>query len=169
MRACVRSCNGKEKKLTPFFILHRLQAWGQLHRCQIFFPLTKKIRLEEREKQEFLFALNPKMRLRITLVGASASGKSCLIKRYCEKRFVSRYLPTIGIDYGATKIYVDAREVSVHIFDTSGSPLFKEVRNEFYRDAHGILLVFDASSRSSFDALCQWTKEVYATVRHEPL
>ena len=40
-------------------------------------------------------------------------------------------MPTIGIDYGATKIYVDKREVSIHIFDTSGSPLFVEVRNEF--------------------------------------
>ena len=45
------------------------------------------------------------MRLRIVLVGSERTGKSCLIKRYCEKRFVSKYLPTIGIDYGATKIY----------------------------------------------------------------
>ena len=37
------------------------------------------------------------LRLRIGIVGAEATGKSCLIKRYCEKRFVQRYLPTIGI------------------------------------------------------------------------
>ena len=60
------------------------------------------------------------MRLRIVLSGDEKIGKSCLIKRYCEKRFVSRYLPTIGIDYGATKILVDKREVGIHIFDTSG-------------------------------------------------
>lgn len=29
--------------------------------------------------------------------------QSCLIKRYCERRFVAKYLPTIGIDYGVTK------------------------------------------------------------------
>ena len=74
-------------------------------------------------------------------------------QRYCEKRFVSRYLPTIGIDYGATRIFVDKREVSIHIFDTSGSPLFAEVRNEFYRDTHGIVLVFDVCRRETFDAL----------------
>ena len=60
------------------------------------------------------------LRLRIVLSGDEKIGKSCLIKRYCEKRFVSRYLPTIGIDYGATKILVDKREVGIHIFDTSG-------------------------------------------------
>ena len=79
------------------------------------------------------------------LVGEEQTGKSCLIKRYCEKRFVSKYLPTIGIDYGATKIFVDKREVGIHIFDTSGNSLFYDVRNEFYRDAHGILLVFDTT------------------------
>lgn len=29
--------------------------------------------------------------------------QSCIIKRYCEKRFVHKYLTTIGIDYGVTK------------------------------------------------------------------
>ncbi len=33
--------------------------------------------------------------------------------RYCEKRFIAKYLPTIGIDYGATKIYVDKRQVGL--------------------------------------------------------
>ena len=64
--------------------------------------------------------VNRPLRLRIVLVGNEQIGKSCLIKRYCEKRFVSKYLPTIGIDYGATKIFVDKREVGIHIFDTSG-------------------------------------------------
>lgn len=54
--------------------------------------------------------------------------QSCLIKRYCEKRFVNKYIPTVGIDYGSTTVDVDGRKISVHFFDTSGSPLFEEVR-----------------------------------------
>ena len=67
---------------------------------------------------------NKPLRLRIVLVGDECTGKSCLIKRYCEKRFVAKYLPTIGIDYGATKIFVDKREVGIHIFDTPGNQYF---------------------------------------------
>ena len=100
------------------------------------------------------------LRLRIVLVGAEKTGKSCLIKRYCEKRFVSKYMPTIGIDYGATKIYVDKKEVAVHIFDTSGNAIFGDVRNEFYSDAHGVLLTFDVSKRETFEALDGWLLEV---------
>jgi len=33
-------------------------------------------------------------------MGSGASGKSCLIKRYCEDRFVAKYIATIGVDYG---------------------------------------------------------------------
>ncbi len=107
-------------------------------------------------------SLTKPLRLRICLAGSENSGKSCIIKRYCEKRFVARHNPTIGIDYGATRIYVDSREVSVHVFDTSGSNLFRDVRNEFYRDAHGIVLVFDVTDRASFESLSQWTKEIYS-------
>jgi DnaJ family protein C protein 27 len=107
------------------------------------------------------------LRVRMVVVGAEGTGKSCLIKRYCEKRFVPRYAPTVGIDYGATKIYVDRRAVAVHIFDTSGARVFRDVRNEFYRDAHGVVLVFDVARRETFDALCHWTKEIYLELAKE--
>lgn len=111
--------------------------------------------------------VNKPLRVRIVIAGAEAVGKSCIIKRYCEKRFVAKYLPTIGIDYGATRIFVDKREVSVHIFDTSGLQLFKEVRNEFYREAHGLLLVTDVSRRESFDCLGEWVREIKLELSRE--
>ena len=49
-------------------------------------------------------------------------------------------------------------QVSVHIFDTSGLQMFIDVRSEFYRDAHGILLVFDVTNRDSFDSLGDWVR-----------
>lgn len=107
------------------------------------------------------------LRVRIVIAGAEGAGKSCIIKRYCEKRFVAKYLPTIGIDYGATRIFVDKREVSVHIFDTSGLELFKEVRNEFYREAHGLLLVTDVTRRDTFDCLGDWVKEIKIELSRE--
>lgn len=99
-------------------------------------------------------------RIRILSLGNPGVGKSCLIKRYCEKRFVNKYIPTVGIDYGSTNVDVDGRKISVHFFDTSGSPLFEEVRTEFYRDMQGILLTYDVTDRSSFIALDAWLAEL---------
>jgi len=43
-------------------------------------------------------------RVRMISLGDSGVGKSALIKRHCEHRFVSRYAMTIGIDYGVIKV-----------------------------------------------------------------
>jgi DnaJ family protein C protein 27 len=100
------------------------------------------------------------MRIKIISMGDIEVGKSCLIKRFCEKRFVSKYMATIGIDYGVTKVYVDGQAVKVNIFDMAGHPLFYEVRNEFYRDAQGAILVYDVCSKSSFISLQNWLDEM---------
>ena len=33
-------------------------------------------------------------------MGEAGTGKSCLIKRYCEEKFVAKYISTIGVDFG---------------------------------------------------------------------
>uniref|UniRef100_A0A2K5Y6R0 DnaJ heat shock protein family (Hsp40) member C27 n=1 Tax=Mandrillus leucophaeus TaxID=9568 RepID=A0A2K5Y6R0_MANLE len=76
------------------------------------------------------------LRIKVISMGNAEVGKSCIIKRYCEKRFVSKYLATIGIDYGVT------------------------VRNEFYKDTQGVILVYDVGQKDSFDALDAWLAEM---------
>lgn len=100
------------------------------------------------------------LRLKIISLGNVSVGKSCLIKRYCEKRFVSKYMATIGIDYGVTRLRIRNYDIRMNIFDFSGHPLFYEVRNEFYRDVQGILLVFDLTNRRSFETLDYWLCEM---------
>jgi DnaJ family protein C protein 27 len=100
------------------------------------------------------------LKIKIISIGNSEVGKSCIIKRYCEKRFVAKYLQTIGIDYGVTKVNLKDREVKVNIFDMSGHDIFHEVRNEFYKDTQGVILVFDVTDKASFDSLDDWISEM---------
>jgi DnaJ family protein C protein 27 len=99
-------------------------------------------------------------RMKVISFGPEESGKSCIIKRFCEKRFVSKYLPTIGIDYGVTKFQFEDEDVKIDVFDLAGQPFFYEVRNEFYSGAHGAFLVFDVCNKASFDALGGWLLEM---------
>ena len=98
-------------------------------------------------------------RIKIISMGSLGSGKSCLIKRYCEERFVSKYIATIGIDYGVKSVKVAFQDVRVNFWDLSGHPEFLEIRNEFYKDTQGCMLVYDATSRESFDELDFWLEE----------
>lgn len=99
------------------------------------------------------------LRVKVISLGGPGVGKSCLIKRFCEDRFVSKYIATIGIDYGVKPVQVDGSEVRVNFWDLSGVADFLEVRNEFYKDAQGALLVFDVGMRESFESLDSWLAE----------
>ena len=119
-------------------------------------------------------------RLKILSAGSGGTGKSCLIKRFfnnfnflfsliliynnlfirfCEERFVSKYIATIGVDYGVKPCTINGMDVRVNFWDLSGHEEFFEIRNEFFKDTQGILLVYDASSRESFDDLDKWLAE----------
>ncbi|CAF0795927.1 unnamed protein product [Didymodactylos carnosus] len=104
-------------------------------------------------------------RIKIISLGNISVGKSCLIKRYCEKRFVSKYMATIGIDYGVTRLKIRDYDIRMNIFDFSGHPLFYEVRNEFYNDTQGVMLVFDVNNRKTFDSLDYWLNEMKKDIR----
>ena len=57
-------------------------------------------------------------RLKVISLGESGVGKSCLIKRYCEDKFVSKYVATIGIDYGVKPVQImGAGPVKINFFD----------------------------------------------------
>ncbi|OON13900.1 hypothetical protein X801_10314 [Opisthorchis viverrini] len=38
--------------------------------------------------------------VKLAIIGDVKCGKSCLIKRFCEKRYTAKYFPTIGVDFG---------------------------------------------------------------------
>ena len=111
-------------------------------------------------------------RIKILSMGPPGSGKSCLVKRYCEERFISKYIATIGVDYGVKPVQVSGKQVRVNFWDLSGHESFFEIRNEFYKDAQGILLVFDATSTESFETLPEWLGEASkfgANIRNVPI
>lgn len=68
-------------------------------------------------------------------MGNAEVGKSCLIKWYCEGRFIKRYISTIGIDYGVKKMDLKGLNIAVNFFDLSGNDDYKMIREEFYADA----------------------------------
>ncbi|ORX63981.1 P-loop containing nucleoside triphosphate hydrolase protein [Anaeromyces robustus] len=108
-------------------------------------------------------------RLKILALGDSFVGKSTLIKAYCEEKFISDYIPTIGIDFGVRTTKIEDVEIKINFWDVAGDPLYYEVRNEFYKDTHGIMLVFDLSVRKTFEDLIQWLAEINRFIRKKEI
>lgn len=104
------------------------------------------------------------MRLKFITMGSPGVGKSCLVKRFSEKRFVPKYSSTIGIDYGVMhyncKAFKAQADVKIHFFDMGGDPAYRETRCEFYENTQGAILVYDVGSKASFKALEGWLAEM---------
>ena len=98
-------------------------------------------------------------RVKVISMGDGEVGKSCLIKRFCESKFVPRYISTIGVDFGVRQLVLDKHNLKVNFWDLSGHPEFFEVRNEFYPQTQGIILVYDVTKAASFRNLESWVKE----------
>ena len=76
---------------------------------------------------------------------------------------MSSYIPTIGIDYGVKAAGLPPpHDVRLHFFDMAGQAEYRDIRCEFYRDAHAAIFVYDPSTRHTFEALSSWLAEVAA-------
>ena len=98
-------------------------------------------------------------RVKLVTIGDSMTGKSCLVKRFCEGKFYDRFKPTIGIDYGTRKFPYKQQKISVDFWDMSGHHEFEEIRCEFYGDTQICFFVFDCSDKESFANLQNWIDE----------
>lgn len=66
---------------------------------------------------------------------------------------------TIGVEFGSRIVNVGGSVVKLQIWDTAGQDRFRSVTRSYYRGAAGALLVYDTTSRDSFNALTNWLND----------
>lgn len=95
--------------------------------------------------------------IKITLIGNSGIGKTCIINRYVKDTFTEGTQSTIGADYAQKKLDIDNKQIIVNIWDTSGQEKYRALGRHFYQDSYIVFLVYDITEKQSFEAI----KEVW--------
>jgi len=98
--------------------------------------------------------------LKILIIGQSSVGKSSLLLRFTDDVFDPDQPATIGVDFKVKTIDIDGNLVKLAIWDTAGQERFRTLTPSYYRGAQGAILVYDVSSRPSFEKLEPWLQEL---------
>jgi len=99
--------------------------------------------------------------IKLLLIGPSSSGKTALLLRYVEDIFdTDNATATIGVDFKVKKLSIKGKPHRVLLFDTAGQERFRTLTSSYYRNAQGVLLVYDISNRETFTTMEYWFKEV---------
>jgi len=93
---------------------------------------------------------------KIIFLGDSGVGKTNLMKRFSEDQFFFNSKPTIGVDFRTKIVKINNHVIKLQIWDTAGQERYKSFTKAYFKDCKGILMVYDITSRKSFDNLENW-------------
>ncbi|KAI6115394.1 P-loop containing nucleoside triphosphate hydrolase protein [Pisolithus croceorrhizus] len=126
--------------------------------------------------------------LKFIITGDAAVGKSSLLVRLTDQRFLSNPDPTLGVEFGSklieipeegkiiklqlprtffsllfiSRAFMNGRFVQRSGWDTAGTESFRSITRSYYRGAAGCLLVYDVTNRASFLDARSWLADVRA-------
>ena len=101
----------------------------------------------------------------IIFLGDSQVGKTSTFLQYTDNIYSDSGLTTIGIESKIRKItFKDKNDIEhsfdVKIVDTSGQERFRTITSNYYKNADGVILMFDVTNKESFEHISNWCKEI---------
>ena len=102
--------------------------------------------------QDYLF--------KILLIGDSGVGKTAILSKFIDEKFVENHVSTIGVDFKIKTINLDGKNIKLQIWDTAGQERFRTITSTYYRGACGIFVIFDLTNMESYINITKWINEV---------
>jgi len=90
------------------------------------------------------------MEYKLVVLGGGGVGKSALTIRLVTDNFLDEYDPTIEDSY-RKQVMIDDESALLDILDTAGQEEFSSMQDQWMRDGKGFLLVYNITSRPTFD------------------
>jgi small GTP-binding protein len=98
----------------------------------------------------------------LLIVGDTTVGKTSILTRFTENKFNQNYLATVGLDFFTKDVDFTnpKRRVRIKIWDSAGQERFRSLTQSFFRNANGIIIVYDVSNIESFENLKYWIQSI---------
>ena len=99
--------------------------------------------------------------IKVTLIGDSSVGKTCIINKYTKDKFDNEELSTTGANYSQKLIVKNGKTIRLDLWDTAGQEAYRAIGRHFYKESYIVCLVYDITNEGSFENLKEvWYKEL---------
>lgn len=116
------------------------------------------------------------LKVKISLVGEAAVGKTSLIRRFVLEEFDDRYISTLGAKVSKKEFLVEDGDsgavvnLVMMIWDIMGEKHIRDLlREAFFTGTQGIIAVCDVTRYSTLRELDNWVQSVYEVVGAVPV
>jgi len=92
------------------------------------------------------------------IAGDGGVGKTTMLHRYIEGRFIENMQMTIGVEFFLKELYIEGEKVVLQIWDFGGQERFRFLLKNYARGAKGALLLFDLTRPITLEKIGEWVE-----------
>ena len=96
---------------------------------------------------------------KIAIIGNQHVGKTTILSRYKYETTDDTYAPTVGIDFITKNVFLEDKTIRLIMWDTAGQERFKSLIPSYLKNANCVILTYDITEKSSFNALGKWLSD----------
>ena len=108
-------------------------------------------------------------KVKVILLGESGVGKTSLIKVSMGNVFNESEEITIVNSFVEKKVDIDNQQYKMQLWDTIGQEQYRHLTKLFFNDSRIVILVYDKSSKESFEKLNDWYEEVKKVLKDDEI
>lgn len=107
--------------------------------------------------------------LKFLVLGDGGVGKTTLLNRYVNGKFLDAAIMTIGVEFLSKQIQIGTISCQLILWDISGQDRFRFMIDKYMRGASGALLLFDTTNMKSFVNIGKWVNLVRKYYENLPI